>query len=434
MITEKPSWIRHEGLQIFSIDIQPGSLRFATGGGDQKKADFTNSIEEVFCRLPLPYVNEDINIDSTITDFVAAIYKPPPYMFISRIDSACQEGCECRALLMSCSKNCCCSDLCTNRPFLKDKKITTVKTKQGGRGVIALEPLEKGDFVIEYVGEVIDDATYEKRIWDLRKRGEKNFYMCEISKDFTIDVTLKGNQSRFLNHSCEPNCELENWQVDGETRVGVFASRSIKAAEPLTYDFRTLRRHKDKSPSSFHPLDLICEAIGRCPQDVGARAQDVASVGEEQNNVNSLQSSENNMQKMVDLGGQVNDVDQQAQRSDEHVTKRPLTTSNRGIFKKHKAIAEMPCIEEIGSVHPESRMAQANVNKQEATQGKDYSISRCLDVLEAMDDVPDEMKILASDVFRDATNREMFLCYAPRLRGPWLKKELGRLHVSHRVN
>jgi protein HIRA/HIR1 len=36
MITEKPSWIRHEGLQIFSIDIQPCGLRFATGGGDQK--------------------------------------------------------------------------------------------------------------------------------------------------------------------------------------------------------------------------------------------------------------------------------------------------------------------------------------------------------------------------------------------------------------
>ncbi|KAL6838429.1 hypothetical protein ACP4OV_031674 [Aristida adscensionis] len=36
MISEKPSWIRHEGLQIFSIDIQPGGLRFATGGGDQK--------------------------------------------------------------------------------------------------------------------------------------------------------------------------------------------------------------------------------------------------------------------------------------------------------------------------------------------------------------------------------------------------------------
>jgi protein HIRA/HIR1 len=36
MLTEKPSWVRHEGLQIFSIDIQPSGLRFATGGGDQK--------------------------------------------------------------------------------------------------------------------------------------------------------------------------------------------------------------------------------------------------------------------------------------------------------------------------------------------------------------------------------------------------------------
>lgn len=36
MIAEKPNWIRHEGMQIFSIDIQPGGLRFATGGGDHK--------------------------------------------------------------------------------------------------------------------------------------------------------------------------------------------------------------------------------------------------------------------------------------------------------------------------------------------------------------------------------------------------------------
>lgn len=36
MIAEKPSWIRHEGMQIFSIDVQPGGHRFATGGGDHK--------------------------------------------------------------------------------------------------------------------------------------------------------------------------------------------------------------------------------------------------------------------------------------------------------------------------------------------------------------------------------------------------------------
>jgi SET domain-containing protein len=72
----------------------------------------------------------------------------------------------------------------------------------------------------------------------MKRRGDKNFYMCEISKDFTIDATFKGNTSRFLNHSCDPNCKLEKWQVDGETRVGVFASRSIQVGEHLTYDYR----------------------------------------------------------------------------------------------------------------------------------------------------------------------------------------------------
>jgi len=40
MIAEKPSWLRHEGMQIFSIDVQPGGLRFATGGGDHKVSNF----------------------------------------------------------------------------------------------------------------------------------------------------------------------------------------------------------------------------------------------------------------------------------------------------------------------------------------------------------------------------------------------------------
>lgn len=41
MIAEKPGWVRHEGMQIFSIDVQPGGLRFATGGGDHKVCFFS---------------------------------------------------------------------------------------------------------------------------------------------------------------------------------------------------------------------------------------------------------------------------------------------------------------------------------------------------------------------------------------------------------
>ncbi|GFQ01208.1 histone-lysine n-methyltransferase ashh3 [Phtheirospermum japonicum] len=57
------------------------------------------------------------------------------------------------------------------------------------------------------------------------------------NKDFVIDATFKGNALRFLNHSCAPNCKLEKWQVEGEVRVGVFASKSIKVGEALTYDY-----------------------------------------------------------------------------------------------------------------------------------------------------------------------------------------------------
>ncbi|XP_047046855.1 histone-lysine N-methyltransferase ASHR3-like [Lolium rigidum] len=225
-----------------------------------ENADLTNNIEEAFCRLPLPYVNEEFNIDSTIRNFSAIVCKPPAYTHIKRnvylvkkkradssaetgcrncrADSVCRDDCECRGLSMSCSKSCRCSDLCTNKPFRKDKKFKIVKSEGCGWGAVALEPLEKGDFIIEYVGEVINDATCEQRLWEMKRRGDKNFYMCEISKDCTIDATFKGNTSRFLNHSCDPNCKLEKWQVDGEIRVGVFASRSIQVGEPLTYDYR----------------------------------------------------------------------------------------------------------------------------------------------------------------------------------------------------
>lgn len=60
---------------------------------------------------------------------------------------------------------------------------------------------------------VIDDALCEQRLWDMKYKEVQNFYMCEIGKDFTIDATFKGNPSRFLNHSCDPNCVLEKWLV-----------------------------------------------------------------------------------------------------------------------------------------------------------------------------------------------------------------------------
>jgi SET domain-containing protein len=48
----------------------------------------------------------------------------------------------------------------------------------------------------------------------MRRQGDTNFYLCEVSSNMIIDATNKGNMSRFINHSCEPNMEMQKWLVE----------------------------------------------------------------------------------------------------------------------------------------------------------------------------------------------------------------------------
>lgn len=52
-----------------------------------------------------------------------------------------------------------------------------------------------------------------------------------------IDAGPIGNNARFLNHSCAPNCKTELWQVGCQKRVGIFTLRDVKKGEELTYDY-----------------------------------------------------------------------------------------------------------------------------------------------------------------------------------------------------
>ncbi|EYU46331.1 hypothetical protein MIMGU_mgv1a025945mg, partial [Erythranthe guttata] len=176
----------------------------------------------------------------------------------------CGKDCLCGMLMSSCSSGCKCGISCLNKPFHQRpvKKIKTVQTEKCGMGVVAEEDINQGEFVIEYVGEVIDDKTCEERLWKMKHRGETNFYLCEINRDMVIDATYKGNKSRYINHSCCPNTEMQKWMIDGETRIAIFATRDIKKGEHLTYDYKFVQFGADQ--------DCHCGAVG-CRQKLGVK-------------------------------------------------------------------------------------------------------------------------------------------------------------------
>lgn len=151
------------------------------------------------------------------------------------IDNSCIN----RALHIECTPGTCpCGDLCMNQRFQKREyvRLKKIKTEKKGYGLLANEDIRMGEFIIEYVGEVIDNAELEKRLNEYS--GERHFYCLTLSKGETIDAGRKGNISRFINHSCNPNCVTQKWQVLGEMRIGLFAKRDISKGEELTFDYQ----------------------------------------------------------------------------------------------------------------------------------------------------------------------------------------------------
>lgn len=62
---------------------------------------------------------------------------------------------------------------------------------------------------MEYVGEVLDMRQFRKRAKKYAKNDVQHFYFMALSGEYCIDATCKGNISRFINHSCDPNAETQ---------------------------------------------------------------------------------------------------------------------------------------------------------------------------------------------------------------------------------
>jgi uncharacterized protein len=97
-----------------------------------------------------------------------------------------------------------------------------------GRGGFASRRIEAGEEFIEYTGERISQAEADRRY------GKKPYtFLFEVSSRTVIDAAVGGNEARFINHSCRPNCEA----LIDRSRVTLTALRRIRQGEEITYDY-----------------------------------------------------------------------------------------------------------------------------------------------------------------------------------------------------
>jgi SET domain-containing protein len=112
------------------------------------------------------------------------------------------------------------------------RRIQTRRSGVHGKGVFALVDIAEGETIIEYVGEVISWPEAQRRHPHNPEDPNHTFYFY-IDEDHVIDALFGGNSSRWINHSCDANCEAD----EQEGRIFIKARRNIPAGEELNYDY-----------------------------------------------------------------------------------------------------------------------------------------------------------------------------------------------------
>lgn len=108
---------------------------------------------------------------------------------------------------------------------------------------------------MEYIGEVIGPSEFRNRVKKYSKEGHEHHFFMALKADEIIDATTKGNITRFVNHSCEPNAETQKWTVNGDLRIGFFSTRTIQPGEEITFDYQ-FQRYGFVSFDSTRLIDL----------------------------------------------------------------------------------------------------------------------------------------------------------------------------------
>lgn len=140
-----------------------------------------------------------------------------------------KSGCLNYKLLTECDNTCPANAECRNQRFQNRiyQKVGIKHFKSKGWGLVAMQEIPRNTFVMEYVGELIDTEEFNRRYKQAINNRLENFYFMRMKHGAYIDSARWGNETRFMNHSCEPNCIPQKWLVRGQTRIGFFTSVDI---------------------------------------------------------------------------------------------------------------------------------------------------------------------------------------------------------------
>lgn len=164
-------------------------------------------------------------------------------------------------MIVECNDYCKCDKTCLNRPKKTQVSLCIFKTADRGWALKALDAIPSGTFVVEYVGELIDQSQAKKRTRIYNKIGVTYLFDLDYNvkgeATYSIDATHKGNLSRFINHSCAAN--LQTWPATSCNenrdmhRLYYISLRAIRAGEELTVDYSGGVINPSKKP----PKDAI---------------------------------------------------------------------------------------------------------------------------------------------------------------------------------
>ncbi|CAG2223928.1 ASH1L [Mytilus edulis] len=152
----------------------------------------------------------------------------------------CGDDCLNRLVFTECSPSACpCDDHCANQRIQKHDwagGLDVFITADRGCGVRVSGKLTAGQFILEYLGEVVSELEFKRRMTENYSQ-ERHHYCLNLDSGAMIDGYRMGNIGRFVNHSCKPNCEIQKWNVNGVYRMALFALRDIESGEELCYDY-----------------------------------------------------------------------------------------------------------------------------------------------------------------------------------------------------